>query len=221
MSLLGFDTATAACSVCLLRDDGSAVEVTPGPDRLAAPPAHAAELLPAVHDVLERAGERLDGLEAIAVGVGPGGFTGLRIGVTTARALARAADLALRPVASPLALAAGIDADLRLAVLDAKRGEVYAALTEPGRTLWAPFRSTPDALAARVAEAGGMPLAAGDGSIRFRGTLEAAGITVAPSDSGAHVVQARQVCALAQAIPDEPPEAVLPDYLRAPDAKPQ
>lgn len=221
MSLLGFDTSTAACSACVLRDDGAAFEVAPAPARLAAPPAHAAELLPAVHDAMERAGLSLADLEAIAVGVGPGGFTGLRIGVTTGRALARAAGLGLRPVSSPLALAAGIDAELRLAVLDAKRGEVFAALASAERTLWPPFRSMPEALAARVREAGQDPLAAGDGSIRFRETLEAANIRVAPSDSGAHVVQARQVCALAQDVPDTPPEAVLPDYLRDPDAKPQ
>jgi tRNA threonylcarbamoyladenosine biosynthesis protein TsaB len=51
--------------------------------------------------------------------------------------------------------------------------------------------------------------------------LEQAGIEVAPDDSGAHVVRALHVCRLAAGAPDEHPEAVLPEYLRAPDAKPQ
>jgi tRNA threonylcarbamoyladenosine biosynthesis protein TsaB len=51
--------------------------------------------------------------------------------------------------------------------------------------------------------------------------LEEAGIPVAPDDSQAHVVRALHVCLLAAEAPDEPPEAVLPDYLRDPDAKPQ
>lgn len=221
MSLLGFDTSTAACSACVLRDDGEAFEVAPPATRLAERPAHAAELLPAVSEVMERSGLAWADLDAIAVGVGPGAFTGLRIGVASARALARACGLPLRPVSSPFALAEGIDAELRLAVLDAKRGEVFAALAGPEGPVWEPFATSPEQLAARVRDAGVGPLAAGDGSIRFRRTLEAASIRVAPDAAGAHVVRALQVCKLAVAVPDEPAEAVLPDYLRAPDAKPQ
>lgn len=221
MSLLGFDTSTAACCACVLRDDGEAFEVIPPTARLGERPAHAAELLPAVREVMERSGLGWADLDAIAVGVGPGAFTGLRIGVASARALARATGLPLRPVSSPLALAAGIDAELRLAVLDARRGEVFAALADAEGPVWGPLALSPDELAARVREAGVEPLAAGDGSIRFRRTLEAASIRVAPDAAGVHVVRALQVCSLAEAVPDEPAEAVLPDYLRAPDAKPQ
>jgi tRNA threonylcarbamoyladenosine biosynthesis protein TsaB len=222
VSLLGFDTSTAASSACLLRADGEIFEATPPTRRLAGPPAHASELLPAVADVMDRAGADWGELEAIAVGVGPGAFTGLRIGVTTARALAHAAGLALRPVSSLAALAAGIEADERLAVIDAKRGEVFAALYGPGGAAgWEPDAMRPEALAERVRAAGSNPLAAGDGSVRFRETLEAAGITVAPAEAGVHVVRGLHVCRLAQGVADEPPEAVFPDYLRAPDAKPQ
>ena len=134
MSLLGFDTSTAASSACVLRSDGVAFELTPAPERLSRPPAHASELMPAVAEVMDRAGLGWDDLEAIAVGVGPGAFTGLRIGVTTARALAHAAGLPLRPVSSLAALAAGIDADERLAVIDAKRGELFATARRACRT---------------------------------------------------------------------------------------
>ena len=70
-------------------------------------------------------------------------------------------------------------------------------------------------------EGGFTPLAAGDGSLRFRGMLEEAGIRVEPDDSEAHLVRARSVCRLGLGAPDEAPEAVLPDYLREPDAKPR
>lgn len=221
MTLLGFDTATAASTACVLRDDGVAFEVTPPVERLQARPAHAAELMPAVAEVMERSGMDWGDLDAIAVGVGPGTFTGLRIGVATARALAAGAGLALRSVSSPAALGEGIEADWRLPLIDAKRGEVFAALYGPEGVVWEPWAATPEELVARVREAGINPLASGDGSVRFRVALEAAGIRVAPGEAGAHMVRALHVCRLALGVPDEPPETVLPDYLRAPDAKPQ
>jgi tRNA threonylcarbamoyladenosine biosynthesis protein TsaB len=222
VSLLGFDTSTAASSACILRADGEVFEATPPARRLGGQPAHASELLPAVADVMDRAGADWGKLEAIAVGVGPGAFTGLRIGVTTARALAHAAGLPLRPVSSLAALAAGIEAEERLAVIDAKRGEVFAALYGPGGGAgWEPEAMRPDALAERVRRSGSTPLAIGDGSVRFREALEAAGIMVAPDEAGVHVVRGLHVCRLARGVVDEPPEAVFPNYLRAPDAKPQ
>jgi tRNA threonylcarbamoyladenosine biosynthesis protein TsaB len=175
--------------------------------------------------------------------VGPGTFTGLRIGIATARALASANGLQVRPVSSLAALAAGIEAEAvaartgrhaeaatLLAVIDAKRGEVFAAEYAPGGDRrWGPLALRPEELAKRVAQgaperpdAASRPiLAAGDGSVRFRGVLEAAGISVMPDDSRAHVVRALHVCRLAAAVPGVAPQAVLPDYVRAPDAKPQ
>ena len=249
MTLLGIDTSTPASAACVLRDDGSAVEVEPRPARLSEGPAHARELMPAVADVMQRAGVEFGDLEAIAVGVGPGTFTGLRIGIATARALASSSGLPLRPVSSLAALAEGMreagapprgraaservtsdrsasapdrSASARLLpLIDARRAELFAALFEPtGERLWAPFVAAPEAIAERVREGGFTARAAGDGSIRFRGVLEAAGIGVDADESRSHVVRALHVCRLAQAVPDQPPEAVLPDYLRTPDAKP-
>ena len=221
MTLLGLDTATAASSACVLRGDGEAFEVAPSPERLELPPAHARELMPAVAEAMGLAGVRWTDLDAIAVGVGPGTFTGLRIGIATARALASASGLPLRPVSSLAALAAGIDAPLRLALLDAKRGELFASLHDEHGERWPPFAATPERVAHRVRQADLSPRAAGDGSVRFRGVLEECGITVEPAGSGAHLVRALNVCRLAADVSDEPPDAVLPDYLRAPDAKPQ
>jgi tRNA threonylcarbamoyladenosine biosynthesis protein TsaB len=235
VSLLGIDTSTAASAACVLRSDGEVFEVAPEPAALAARPAHARELMPAVAEVMERSSLDYADLEAIAVGVGPGTFTGLRIGIATARALASANGLELRPVSSLAALAAGIEAEATatgdtrthdtpslLAVIDAKRGEVFAAEYAPGGDRrWGPLALRPEELAERVRADRAAPLAAGDGSVRFRGVLEAAGTSVMPDDSRAHVVRALHVCSLAAAVPGVAPQAVLPDYLRAPDAKPQ
>ena len=105
-------------------------------------------------------------------------------------------------------------------VIAARRGELFAALYESGERLWDPFVARPEELAERVRQTGKSPLAAGDGSLRFRGVLEAAGIRVEPAASRAHVIRALHVCRLGAAAPAAAPEAVVPEYLRLPDAKP-
>jgi tRNA threonylcarbamoyladenosine biosynthesis protein TsaB len=212
VNVLGFDTSTAAATACVLRSDGEAFEAEPPVERLFEPPAHASELMPAVDRLMRAAGLGFGDLDALAVGIGPGGFTGLRIGIATAHGIALGSGLPLHPVSSLAALAAGIEADAALPLIDARRGEVYGAL--PGGR---PFVTSPAEAAAR-APAGA--LAAGDGSIRFRETLEAAGIRVAPGDSRMHVVRGLYICRLAAAVQPAPPESVVPCYLRAPDAKP-
>jgi len=189
-------------------------------------PGHAAELLPGVARVMEDAGIGWDDLDAIAVGVGPGTFTGLRIGIATARALAHARGIAVRPVSSLKALAEPLDQGRpRLPLIDARRGELFAALYGPGgEEVWAPFVAAPDALAERIGKAfpaAEKPFAAGDGSIKFRQALEAAGVEVPGDESDLHVVRALSICRLARQGPATAPEAVLPDYLRDPDAQPQ
>jgi len=221
VSLLGFDTSTAATTAAVLRSDGRAFELLPPPARLSGSPGHARELMPAVREVMERAELEASELEAVAVGVGPGGFTGLRIGIATARALASAVGIPVRPVSSLAALAAGIDDPMRLALLDARRDELFAALYGGDELLWPPFAVTPEALVERVRGAGLDPLAAGDGSVRFRAALEAGGIRVAADTEPCHAVSALRVCRLASRVPGTPPEAVLPEYLRAPDARPR
>jgi tRNA threonylcarbamoyladenosine biosynthesis protein TsaB len=225
MNVLGFDTSTAATSVCLLRADGEAFEVEPPVERLFEPPGHARELMPGVERVMRQAGVGFGDLDALAVGIGPGGFTGLRIGIATAHGIAQSAGIPLHPVLSLDALAAGIrDAvprtpgltDLHpgdtLPLIDAKRNEVYG-LDPDGR----PFVGPIDYAIGKAPEGA---LAAGDGSIRFREALESAGIRVAPGDSPMHVVRALYICRLAATVQPAPPESVVPCYLRAPDAKP-
>jgi tRNA threonylcarbamoyladenosine biosynthesis protein TsaB len=221
-AILGFDTASddvavavtrAGCVVAEERVDARAGEI----------PRHATVLLAEIERAVETAG----GWEAvglICVGVGPGSFTGLRVGVATARALAQARGLSVAPVLTLAALAAGI-ADLagerdRLAVIDARRNEAFAALYGPcGDVLWPPFVSDPDGLARRVASLDAPPLAAGDGSVRFRAQLEATGAEVLPDTHPAHRISARQICLLGAGATAVRPEAIEPMYLRRPDAE--
>jgi tRNA threonylcarbamoyladenosine biosynthesis protein TsaB len=208
MNVLGFDTSTSATSVCLLRADGEAFEIEPPVERLQEPPGHARELMPGVDRVLREAGLDYGDLDAIAVGIGPGGFTGLRIGIASAHGIAQAAGIPLHPVLSLDALAAGIDGGVPYPLIDAKRREVYG----PG-----PFVGSINYAIEKAPEGA---LAAGDGSIRFREALEGAGIRVAPADSRLHVVRGLYICRLAATVEPAPPESVVPCYLRAPDAKP-
>jgi tRNA threonylcarbamoyladenosine biosynthesis protein TsaB len=159
-------------------------------------------------------------VDAIAVGVGPGTFTGLRIGVATARALATAAQIPIHPVSSLAALAEAIEAESRLPLIDARRGELFGALYENGELIVAPFASRPEQLAERLGRDPRGAVAAGDGSLKFREFLEAAGVRVPPDGSGLHVVRALHVCRLAARVPGERPETVLPTYIRDPDAEP-
>jgi tRNA threonylcarbamoyladenosine biosynthesis protein TsaB len=230
VNVLGIDTATAASAVCVLRGDGEAFEVVPPPERLGERPGHARELMPAVVRCLEQSGLGWGELDAIGVGVGPGMFTGLRIGVTTARALAQASGVELRPVSSLAALAAGAEASAVLAAIDARRGELFTALYENGQAVWEPCTMTPDDLddvlsewieEYEFADPESPALAVGDGAVRFRDVLEAAGADVPPGDSVAHVVRGLWICRLAAAVVPQPVEAVLPDYLRLPDAQPR
>ncbi|MGH2907254.1 MAG: tRNA (adenosine(37)-N6)-threonylcarbamoyltransferase complex dimerization subunit type 1 TsaB, partial [Solirubrobacterales bacterium] len=127
MNRLAFDTATAACMVALERVDGEVFETAPAPGRMFEQPAHTTELLPAIDGLLAQAGVGYAELGAVIVGTGPGAFTGLRIGVATARAIATARALPLIPVSSLAALIAGADAGDRpvFAVIDAKRREFF------------------------------------------------------------------------------------------------
>jgi tRNA threonylcarbamoyladenosine biosynthesis protein TsaB len=217
--ILGIDTATPATAVAVWppalerRDDPE-----PG-----ARPGHAARLLGLVHEVVDD----WDAVERIAVGIGPGGFTGLRIGIATARALAQARDLPLVGVSSLEALAAGArgvrprvgsdpsgsDPIPVFAVIDARRGEVFAA--SPGR--FAAMALAPEALAERVAPG---TLAVGDGAVRFREELERAGAVVPVDGSPLHRVSAVEICRLGATGEPSDRDHLLPDYRREPDAKP-
>jgi tRNA threonylcarbamoyladenosine biosynthesis protein TsaB len=133
MIVLGFDTATPATAIGLTLADGSFTQARDDPSP-GARPGHATRLLPIAARLLAEAGLGWADLERIAVGVGPGTFTGLRVGLATARGLAQSLDVELVGVSSLRALALGAaracaePGDRVLAVLDARRGEVFAAV---------------------------------------------------------------------------------------------
>jgi tRNA threonylcarbamoyladenosine biosynthesis protein TsaB len=210
--ILGIDTATRATAVGLL-GDGVALDLRDdGEDR----PRHAEALLPLIERAVAEAGgwERI---ERLCVGVGPGGFTGLRLGISTARALAQARGLPVVGVSSLEALARAVEHDGPVAALiDARRGEVFAAVYEHGEPRMAPLAIAPQALAPRLAGA----LAVGDGAVRFREELERAGARIPADGSPAHRVSALMVCRLGRAREPADRDALLPDYRREPDAVP-
>jgi tRNA threonylcarbamoyladenosine biosynthesis protein TsaB len=176
---------------------------------------------------VERAAAALGGwseVDLIAVGLGPGTFTGLRVGISTARGLGVSLGLPARGVCTLDALAAGIGeagtGDGRLAVLDGWRGEVFAALYGAnGARLWEPTVYRPEDLAARVSELDQTPAVAGSGAVRFRQELARNGVQIADDSDPVHRVAARHVCALAAAATDPEPDGLAPIYLRPPDAE--
>jgi tRNA threonylcarbamoyladenosine biosynthesis protein TsaB len=240
--LLGFDTATPSTAVALLRRDArttlEARDDPPAGER----PRHTSELLPLATRLMSEAEVGWKQLEGIAVGLGPGTFTGLRVGVATARALAQSLDVpligvpSLRALAEPALSEAQPSAAGVLSVLDARRGEAFVAAyaRADGATieLSTPRAVRPQQLAEVVAELAttesmpsvvgreSMPLAVGDGAIRFRAELEAAGARVRCEDSPLHLLRATAVCELAlRERPAESVEGVLPLYGRRPDAE--
>jgi tRNA threonylcarbamoyladenosine biosynthesis protein TsaB len=159
------------------------------------------------------------------VGLGPGTFTGLRVGIATARGLGVSLGLAARGVCTLDALGRGIQAEAgegsALAVLDGWRGEVFAALyAAGGERRWEPAVYRPEELADRIAQLSEIPLVAGSGAVRFRQELVQSGVRIADDSDPVHRVAARHVCALAAAAADEEErEGLAPIYLRPPDAE--
>jgi tRNA threonylcarbamoyladenosine biosynthesis protein TsaB len=232
MRLLAFDTATPATTVAL--SGVSNVVYTERDDpRAGERPGHATRLLPLTAMVLDRAGIGWDGVDRIAVGVGPGTFTGLRIGIATARAVARARSIPLVGVSTlqSLALAGPAASDILvgydtvLAVLDARRGEVFAAswrmdeVEDFESALLLPRAFAPEMLAELVTRLGPTTLAIGDGALAFRQVLERSGALIPDDDSQLHRVTATNHCRLAESLQASVPGEVRPDYLRAPDAE--
>lgn len=223
MRVLAFDTATPATAVALAGFGQRPVEARDDP----APgerPGHAARLLPLIADVLDQAGAGWDQLDRIAVGTGPGTFTGLRIGIATARALATAAKLPLVGVSTleSLAVAARTEADKDdavLAVLDARRGEAFAAAWKNEEPVLAPAALAPEALAEAARELGPGTVAVGDGALAFRAVLEAAGAFVPVDGSNLHRVTAAVHAEIARARPAADRDDVDPEYIRLPDAE--
>jgi tRNA threonylcarbamoyladenosine biosynthesis protein TsaB len=218
--VLGLDTATPATVAGVLRGDGVVFEARHDPQP-GERPGHATRLLGLVDEVLDAAGLSLGEVDRIAAGVGPGSFTGLRIGIATARGLAQATGAELVAASTLRALAEGAPAAERpvAAVVDARRGEAFAAAWIGDTEVIAPAALSPEALARALTALSGTPLALGDGALRFRAQLEPAGALIPPDDDPLHRVAARHICRIGAGARPAGIDAVVPDYRRLPDAE--
>lgn len=225
MTVLAFDTATADTVVGLLADGAPArtARHTPSPGER---PGHAAQLLGLARGLLAEAGLAWGDIGRIGVGTGPGTFTGLRIGVATARGLAQSGGQELVGIGTleALARAAARSAPAGapvLACLDARRSEAWVAAWRDGELLFGPRAAAPEALGVLADAHPGPWVSAGDGSVRFRAQLEAAGVDVPPDDSGLHHVDGAVLCELALEATAAGRDTLEPEYVRAPDAVPK
>lgn len=137
MLILALETSTDAGSCALWRDGAITERLCP------AGRSHSETLLPLVRELLAEASVKVGQLDAIAFGVGPGAFTGLRVACGAAQGLAVAANIPLIPVTSLSAMAAATGAERVVALLDARMGEVYAGSyvrTEDGYSLQGEIR---------------------------------------------------------------------------------
>ena len=188
MILLALETATTTCGVAVLRDDDVIAQA-----HLQRPRVHSERLTPLVEDVLTHAAVEPGGLDAVAVSMGPGSYTGLRIGVSTAKGWALATDADLIGVPTLAAYAAQLrpvaaTGDVVCALLDARRDEVYAGafrVTDEAVTEHAPTKALPvDALREWVGPVEGRLWVVGDGGEKSRESFSAMNVplTIVPAD---------------------------------------
>ncbi len=194
MLILAFDTATDVATVALVRDGLT----------LGGRETRALRVLADVEELLEAAGLESAGVEGIAVGTGPGSYTGLRIGLVTARTLAISLGVPVAGVSTLAALAAG--APGAEPVIDGRRREVFTFVE--GEPACVPA-------AALAVEAGRTYV--GDGAVRYRDAIEAAAGVVPPDGAPEHVPWAHHHAALARDFGAA--EDAEPIYLRLPDAE--
>ena len=220
MRILGLDTALGACSAAVLEDDHVLARA-----HETMPRGHAEALAPMAERVMREAGCAFSSLDRIAVTTGPGTFTGQRVGLAFARAMALALKIPAIGVTTLDAMAAEAlaegDAGWAAAAIDAKRGEIYlGARARNGETLieavLAPLAGAAEAIAELASKIGRDLVLAGTGAEALRTLLQATGL--APRLGGVRqpdAVFAARLAMHAEA-PGHPPR---PLYLRGPDAK--
>ena len=194
MLTLAFDTATSVAAAALVRDG----------EVLGERSSRAVRVLADADDLLREAALDPSELDGVVVGVGPGSFTGLRLGLAAARGLAFALDVPVAGVSTLDALAAG--AAGALPVIDAGRREVFTVVNgEAAATAPQALELTPGTLCV------------GDGALRYRLVLEDRGAVIPPDDDERHRPRARYHAELAKAF--GPADEIEPLYLRVPDAE--
>ena len=194
MLTLAFDTATDVATAALVRDGAVLGERR----------SRAVRILADIEDLLAAAGASSSDVDRLVVGTGPGSYTGLRMGLVTARTLALALEVPVAGVSTLAALAAGSPA--ASPVLDARRGEVFTLVADEPAVL------PPAEVDVEIGRT-----YVGDGALCYRDSIEGRGGIVPPDEDEAHVPWARHHAALAAEF--GPAERVEPLYLRVPDAE--
>ncbi len=221
MRVIGFDAATDDTVVAAVDDGAVTFESTVGPG-VDGRPEHSRALLAGIGEAVDSLGgwSRVD---RIAVGLGPGTFTGLRIAVSTASGLAISTGTPATGVSTLEAMANSM-ADGRHAVvpvLDAKRGEVFIAAWAADRTgLLTAAALAPEQAVEMIDSIEGPVRVGGAGAVRFRDLFADAGIRVEDPDSEQGRLKGVSICEIGSAVQDSDPDRPLePIYIREPDAK--
>ncbi|MFH1130987.1 MAG: tRNA (adenosine(37)-N6)-threonylcarbamoyltransferase complex dimerization subunit type 1 TsaB [Pseudomonadota bacterium] len=221
MKLLAIDTATFQASVAICDGNHILAEV----ERVVT--THSDVLLELVDEAFSKAGLEIGDMEAVVCGKGPGSFTGVRIGLATAKGLCLAASKRLVCVPSLLALGSAVAEQneedlLAAALLDARRGEVYYALYRSGQRIQAEQAMTPEAVISDL-NRGERVLLVGDGALKYQDRLLGGilGAKLAPEDC--HQIHARYLLKDAEKRIVEGCEDALNDaeplYVRGPDIR--
>ena len=223
MLVLGIETATPQVGVAIGGVDGVMGSFHVTRDR-----RHAEVLVPAIAFVAEQAGVAVGDVRVVAVDIGPGLFTGLRVGLSTAKSIAHALGVPMVGVSSLdlIAYEARLTDRLLVATVDARRGEVFHAayVRVPGgvQRLTEPAVSTPDDLAAEIQTMARDVLVVGDGGQRYAERFaDLRGVEVAHDVCGHPDARALVELARAKAMREEfvPSSMIQPLYLREPDAR--
>ena len=222
-AVLAFDTATTATVVGLSVGGEVVCELADRPSS-GERPRHAEQLLALCEEALSEGKLGWGDLARIGVGVGPGTFTGLRIGVATAQGLAQASGVPLVAISTLEALslpARSAEPALQVgAAVDARRGEAYiAAWSSGGQQTVADRACPPQQLVAALAADTNRTIAVGGGALIFRKELESGGIEVPSDDSPLHRLSGASLCQLAASNEPVGAESLVPHYVRQPDAE--
>ena len=226
--ILGIESATSRVG-CALGDASGVLAARES----ARPRRHAESLVPQIAEVLTESGVSAADIDVVAVDVGPGLYTGLRVGITTAVTMAHALGAVMVPVTSlelvarNAARAAGESTGPRTfqridAVVDARRGELFhAAFTPEGEPITEPDVVDPQVLAETLRSAAAEILLVGDGVEAYEALFAQVGLSIArlpayPSAETAVELAAGAVAAGTTVSPD----SIRPLYLRGPDAQP-
>jgi tRNA threonylcarbamoyladenosine biosynthesis protein TsaB len=217
-TILALDSSGAACSTALWRRGAVVARRYRAMER-----GHAEALMPMLVETMVEAGETYAALTAVAVTVGPGAFTGIRIGLAAARGIGLAADVPVIGVTTFAAVAEAVsEAERRdralLVLLDSKRGDVFVQeFTAERAAVGSPAILSPDAVLQRLSARSSV--IAGDGIAVVRPSLEAAGLAVAHSAAAGPVDAAHVARLAARSVAQRTGLPPTPLYLRAPEVR--